>query len=141
MRSTTGSRTLPPKSPRITAKRGVDVILDIVGGDYIEKNLKSLALEGRMAIIAFLQGSKVTVDWRHIMMKRLTVTGSTLRASPAARKAELARSMREKVWPLFAARKLKPVIHRVFPLAEAAAAHRLMESSAHIGKIMLAVRP
>ena len=124
----------------ITAKRGVDVILDIVGGDYIEKNLKSLAPEGRMAIIAFLQGSKVTIDWRHIMMKRLTVTGSTLRASPAARKAALARSMREKVWPLFAERKLKPVIHRVFPLAEAAAAHRLMESSAHIGKIMLAVR-
>jgi putative PIG3 family NAD(P)H quinone oxidoreductase len=124
----------------LTAKRGVDVILDIVGGDYIEKNLKCLALEGRMAIIAFLQGSRVTVDWRHIMMKRLTVTGSTLRASPPARKDALARSMRENVWPLFAARKLKPVIHRVFPLAEAAAAHRLMESSAHIGKIMLAVR-
>jgi len=125
----------------VTAKRGVDVILDIVGGDYIEKNLKCLALEGRMAIIAFLQGSRVTVDWRHIMMKRLTVTGSTLRASPPARKADLARSLRDKVWPLFAARKLKPVIHRVFPLAEAADAHRLMESSAHIGKIMLAVRP
>jgi NADPH2:quinone reductase len=125
----------------ITAKRGVDVILDIVGGDYIEKNLKSLALEGRFAIIAFLQGSKVTVDWRHIMMKRLTVTGSTLRASPPERKAALARSLRDKVWPLFSVRKLKPVIHRVFPLAEAAAAHRLMESSAHIGKIMLAVRP
>ncbi len=125
----------------ITSKRGVDVILDMVGGDYIEKNLKSLALEGRMAIIAFLQGSRVIVDWRHIMMKRLTITGSTLRASPAARKAALARSLREHVWPLFAARKLKPVIHRVFPLAEAAAAHRLMESSAHIGKIMLAVRP
>ncbi len=125
----------------ITGKRGVDVILDIVGGDYIEKNLKCLALEGRMAIIAFLQGSKVTVDWRHIMMKRLTVTGSTLRASPAARKAALARSMRDKVWPLFAEGKLKPVIHRVFPLADAADAHRLMESSAHIGKIMLAVRP
>jgi len=125
----------------ITGKRGVDVILDIVGGDYIEKNLKCLGLEGRMAIIAFLQGSKVTVDWRHIMMKRLTVTGSTLRASPAARKAALARSMRDKVWPLFAEGKLKPVIHRVFPLADAADAHRLMESSAHIGKIMLAVRP
>ena len=125
----------------ITGKRGADVILDIVGGDYIEKNLKCLALEGRMAIIAFLQGSKVTVDWRHIMMKRLTVTGSTLRASPAARKAALARSMRDKVWPLFAEGKLKPVIHRVFPLADAADAHRLMESSAHIGKIMLAVRP
>jgi putative PIG3 family NAD(P)H quinone oxidoreductase len=125
----------------LTGKRGVDVILDIVGGDYIEKNLKCLALEGRMAIIAFLQGSRVTVDWRHIMMRRLTITGSTLRASPAARKVALARSLRENVWPLFAARKLKPVIHRVFPLAEAAAAHRLMESSAHIGKIMLAVRP
>jgi putative PIG3 family NAD(P)H quinone oxidoreductase len=125
----------------LTAKRGVDVILDIVGGDYIEKNLKCLALEGRMAIIAFLQGSRVTVDWRQIMMKRLTVTGSTLRASPAARKVALARSLRENVWPLFAAGKLKPVIHHVFPLAEAAAAHRLMESSAHIGKIMLAVRP
>jgi putative PIG3 family NAD(P)H quinone oxidoreductase len=125
----------------ITGKRGVDVILDMVGGDYIEKNLKALALEGRMAIIAFLQGSRVTADWRHIMMKRLTVTGSTLRASPAARKEALARSLREQVWPLFAARKLRPVIHRVFPLAEAADAHRLMESSAHIGKIMLAVRP
>ena len=125
----------------LTAKRGVDVILDIVGGDYIEKNLKCLALEGRMAIIAFLQGSRVTVDWRHIMMRRLTITGSTLRASPAARKVALARSLRENVWPLFAAGKLKPVIHRVFPLGEAAAAHRLMESSAHVGKIMLAVRP
>jgi len=125
----------------ITGKRGVDVILDIVGGDYIEKNLKCLGLEGRMAIIAFLQGSKVTGDCRHIMMKRLTVTGSTLRASPAARKAALAHSMRDKIWPLFAEGKLKPVIHRVFPLADAADAHRLMESSAHIGKIMLAVRP
>ena len=125
----------------ITAKRGVEVILDMVGGDYIEKNLKCLALEGRMAIIAFLQGSRVTADWRHIMMKRLTVTGSTLRASPAARKAALAQSLRDKVWPLFAARTIRPVIHRVFPLAQAADAHRLMESSAHIGKIMLEVRP
>lgn len=125
----------------ITARRGVDVILDIVGGDYIEKNLKCLAPEGRMAMIAFLQGSRVSVDWRHIMMKRLTVTGSTLRASPSARKAELAQSLRDKVWPLFAAKTIRPVIHRVFPLGEAADAHRLMESSAHIGKIMLAVRP
>lgn len=125
----------------ITGKRGVDVVLDMVGGDYIEKNLKCLALEGRMAIIAFLQGSRVSADWRHIMMKRLTVTGSTLRASPAERKAALARALRDKVWPLFASGKLKPVIHRVFALAEAADAHRLMESSEHIGKIMLAVRP
>jgi NADPH2:quinone reductase len=125
---------------RITNKRGVQVVLDMVGGEYVEKNLKCLALEGRMSIIAFLQGSKVTADWRHVMMKRLTVTGSTLRASPQARKAEIAASLREKVWPLFEAGKLKPVIYRVFPLAEAAAAHRLMESSAHIGKIMLEVR-
>lgn len=125
----------------ITGKRGVDVVLDMVGGDYIEKNLKCLALEGRMAIIAFLQGSRVSADWRHIMMKRLTVTGSTLRASPAERKAALARALRDKVWPLFDSGKLKPVIHRVFTLAEAADAHRLMESSEHIGKIMLAVRP
>ena len=112
----------------------------MVGGDYIEKNIRCLALEGRMVIIAFLQGSKVTIEWRHIMMKRLTITGSTLRASPAARKAQIAASLREKVWPLFAMGKLKPVIHRVFPLADAAEAQRLMESSAHIGKIMLEVR-
>jgi len=124
----------------ITGKKGVNVVLDMVGGDYIERNMKCLALEGRMVIIAFLQGSKVTVDWRHIMMRRLTVTGSTLRASPSARKAQIARSLRDKVWPLFAAKKLKPVIYRVFPLADAAEAHRLMESSAHIGKIMLEVR-
>ncbi len=124
----------------LTAKRGVNVVLDMVGGDYIEKNMKCLALEGRMAIIAFLQGSKVTADWRHVMMKRLTVTGSTLRASPQTRKAEIATSLREKVWPLFESGKLKPVIYRVFPMAEAAEAHRLMESSAHIGKIMLQVR-
>jgi NADPH:quinone reductase len=124
----------------LTSKRGVNVVLDMVGGEYIEKNLKCLALEGRMAIIAFLQGSKVTADWRHVMMKRLTVTGSTLRASPQARKAEIATSLRERVWPLFESGKLKPVIYSVFPLAEAADAHRLMESSAHIGKIMLQVR-
>jgi putative PIG3 family NAD(P)H quinone oxidoreductase len=125
----------------ITGKKGVNVVLDMVGGDYIEKNMKSLALEGRMVIIAFLQGSKVTADWRHVMMKRLTVTGSTLRASPSKRKEEIARSLRAKVWPLFEAKKLKPVIFQVFPLADAAGAHRLMESSAHIGKIMLEVRP
>ncbi|TMG86772.1 MAG: NAD(P)H-quinone oxidoreductase [Betaproteobacteria bacterium] len=125
----------------ITGKKGVDVVLDMVGGDYIEKNMKCLAIEGRMAIIAFLQGSKVTVDWRHIMMRRLTITGSTLRASPVQRKAEIAASLRNKVWPLFEAKKIKPVIFRVFPFAEAAEAHRLMESSAHIGKIMLEVRP
>jgi len=124
----------------ITGKKGVNLVLDMVGGDYIEKNMKCMALEGRMVIIAFLQGSKVTVDWRHIMMRRYTVTGSTLRASPSQRKAEIAISLREKVWPLFESQAIKPVIYRVFPLAEAASAHTLMESSAHIGKIMLQVR-
>ena len=124
-----------------TAKRGVDLILDMVGGDYIERNLRTLALEGRLVIIAFLQGSKVSVDWRHIMMKRLTVTGSTMRASPAARKAGIARALQERVWPLFADGRVKPVVTEVYPLAEAPKAHALMESSAHIGKIMLAVRP
>ena len=124
----------------ITGKRGVDVVLDMVGGDYIEKNLRCLALEGRLVIIAFLRGSKVEVDWRHIMLRRLTVTGSTLRASPLERKLELARSLREKVWPLLESGKVKTVVHRVFPLAQAAAAHALMESGAHIGKLVLAVR-
>jgi len=125
---------------RITGKRGVDIVLDMVGGDYIEKNLKCLALEGRLVIIAFLHGGRVEVDWRPIMMKRLTVTGSTLRASPAERKAAIAGALRENVWPLLASGEVKPVVHRVFPLAEAASAHTLMESSQHVGKIMLAVR-
>jgi len=126
---------------RITQKRGVDVVLDMVGGDYIEKNLRSLALEGRLVFIAFLHGGRAEVDWRHIMMRRLTVTGSTLRASPTERKAAIANSLRAKVWPLIEGGVVKPVIHRVFPLADAAAAHELMESSQHIGKIMLEVRP
>jgi putative PIG3 family NAD(P)H quinone oxidoreductase len=125
---------------RITDKRGVDVILDMVGGDYIERNLKCLALEGRLAQIAFLAGSRVECDWRFIMLKRLTVTGSTLRASPAARKAQLARELRESVWPLLEQRRVQSVIHATFDLAEVAQAHALMESSRHIGKIMLAVR-
>ena len=124
---------------RITGRRGVDLVLDMVGGDYIAKNLKCLANDGRLVFIGFMQGGRAEVDWRHIMVKRLTITGSTLRASPVARKAEIAQSLRTKVWPLFARGELKPVIHRVYPLAEAAAAHALMESSTHIGKIMLAV--
>jgi putative PIG3 family NAD(P)H quinone oxidoreductase len=126
---------------KITAKRGVDLILDMVGGDYIERNLKCLALEGRLVMIAFLHGSRAEIDWRHIMLKRLTVTGSTMRASPHERKAAIARALRERVWPLFESGQLKPVIYRVLPLSEAAAAHALMESSQHIGKIMLAVAP
>src|SRR5690348_4854227 len=118
----------------VTGKRGADVILDMVGGDYIEKNLKSLAVEGRLVFIAFLHGSRAEVDWRFVMLKRQTITGSTMRASPHERKAAIAQNLRERVWPLFESGKLKPVIYRVFPLAEAAAAHALMESSQHIGK-------
>jgi putative PIG3 family NAD(P)H quinone oxidoreductase len=123
------------------SKRGVDVILDMVGGDYIERNLKCLALEGRLVQIAFLQGSRVECDWRFIMLKRLTVTGSTLRASPSERKAALARELRDKAWPLLEAGKVRVVIHATFDLADVAQAHALMESSKHIGKILLRVRP
>ena len=125
---------------RITDKRGVDVILDMVGGDYIERNLKCLALEGRLAQIAFLKGSRVECDWRFIMLKRLTVTGSTLRASPPQRKAALAQALRDKVWPLLEQGRIRQVIHATFDLADAPKAHALMESSRHIGKIVLRVR-
>ena len=125
----------------ITGKRGVDLVLDMVGGDYIVKNLKCLAVDGRLVFIGFLQGGRAEIDWRPLMVRRLTITGSTLRASPHARKVEIARSLLEKVWPLFGRRELKTVVHRVYPMAEAAAAHALMESSRHIGKIMIAVNP
>ena len=120
-----------------TQGRGVDVILDMVGGPYVEKNLRSLAPEGRLVQIAFLQGSKVTLDLAHLMVRRQTLTGSTLRPRPVADKAAIARNLRDKVWPLIEAGKVRPVIDRTLPLAEAAAAHRLMESSTHIGKILL----
>ena len=125
---------------RITGKRGVDVVLDMVGGDYIARNLRCLADDGRLVIIAFLKGSKAEIDFRFLMIKRQTITGSTLRASPFARKAELARSLEAKVWPLYARGTLRTVTHAVFPLGEAAKAHALMESSAHVGKIVLRVR-
>lgn len=123
----------------ITQKKGVNVILDMVGGSYIEKNLRSLALEGRYCFIAFLEGGKAEIDFRPLMMKRQTITGSTLRARPDAQKTAIAASIREKVWPLLEAKTVKPVIHKTFPLAEIVDAHQLMESSAHIGKIMLKV--
>jgi len=124
----------------LTGKKGVNLILDMVGGPYIEKNIKSLALEGRLVQIAFLQDSKVAIDCMPIMMKRLTFTGSTLRPRSIAQKADIAQSLLKNVWPLIEAGKVKPVIHATFPLAEAAKAHELMESSRHIGKIMLEVR-
>ena len=125
----------------ITQKKGVNVILDMVGGSYIEKNLRSLALEGRYCFIAFLEGGKAEIDFRPLMMKRQTITGSTLRARPDAQKAAIAVSLKEKVWPLLEAKKVKPVIFKTFALDEIVEAHKLMESSAHIGKIMLKVAP
>jgi NADPH2:quinone reductase len=116
---------------------GVDVVLDMVGGDYIQRNIAALAPEGRLVQIAFLGGSKATVDFLPLMLKRLTYTGSTLRPRPVEFKGAIARSLEEKVWPLLAAGTVAPQIFRTFALRDAADAHRLMESSAHVGKIML----
>ncbi len=120
-----------------TGGGGVDVILDMVGGDYIAKNLAVMAPDGRLCFIAFLQRSKAEVNFLPVLVKRLTIGGSTLRPRSVAFKAAIARNLEEKIWPLIAEGRIKPVIHQTFPLAEAAEAHRLMESSAHIGKIML----
>jgi NADPH2:quinone reductase len=117
----------------------VDAILDMVGADYFARNLKSLARDGRLVIIAFLGGFKTEADLRPIMVKRLTITGSTMRPRTTAEKGEIAAEVATKVWPMLEAGKAGPRIFQTFPLAEAAAAHRLMESSAHIGKIMLKV--
>ncbi len=122
-----------------TGRRGVDVILDMVGGDYIQRNISALAPDGRLVQIAFLKGSKAELDLMPVMLKRLTVTGSTLRARPVAEKASIAAALKAKVWPLLEAGQLKPVIHTTLPLAQAAEAHRLMESNRHIGKIILTV--
>jgi len=121
----------------MTDGKGVELILDMVGGSYIERNIEALAVEGRLVQIAFLEASKAEVDFLPMMIKRLTITGSTLRPRTVAQKAEIAAELREKVWPLIEVGKVKPLIHKTFPLAEAAAAHVLMESSTHIGKIML----
>ncbi len=123
----------------ITQKKGVDVILDMVGGSYIEKNLRWLALEGRYCFIAFLEGGTANVDFRPVMMKRQTITGSTLRARSDKQKAAIALALKEKVWPLLESKKVQPVIHQTFALEQIVDAHKLMESSAHIGKIMLKV--
>jgi NADPH2:quinone reductase len=122
-----------------TGGKGAELIVDMVGGDYIERNYEAASVEGRIVQIGFQDSPKSTVDFRRIMLKRLTHTGSTLRARTVAEKAAIARAVEEKVWPLVAAGKVKPVIYKTFPLAEAAAAHALMESSAHIGKIVLIV--
>ncbi|HVY06172.1 MAG TPA: NAD(P)H-quinone oxidoreductase [Burkholderiales bacterium] len=123
-----------------TGGRGVDVILDMVGGDYVPRELNCLADDGRLSLIAFLGGTKATLDMGDILRRRLSITGSALRARPVAFKARIANALREKVWPLIDAGKIRPVIYRTFELAEAPAAHALMESSEHVGKIMLNVR-
>ena len=117
----------------------MDVILDMVGGDYVARNIKAAAADGRIVNIAFLKGPKVEVNLLPVMLKRLTLTGSTLRARSVGFKGAIARRLKEKVWPLIEAGRVRPVIHATFPLTQAAEAHRLMETSAHIGKIMLEV--
>ncbi|MAB14927.1 NAD(P)H-quinone oxidoreductase [Parvibaculum sp.] len=121
----------------LTKGRGVDVILDMVGGDYIPRNIKAAAQDGRIVSIAFLNGSTAEVNFMPIMLKRLTLTGSTLRARGIEEKAGIAAALREKVWPLLEAGRVKPVIDATFPLQDAAKAHERMESSAHIGKLVL----
>lgn len=117
--------------------QGADLILDMVGGDYIPRDVKLLRPDGRLVLIAFLGGSKVELDFLPVMVKRLTITGSTLRPRPITFKAAIAAKLQAEVWPLLEVGKVRPLIHRSYPLAEAAAAHALMESSSHIGKIML----
>jgi NADPH:quinone reductase len=124
----------------LTEGRGVNVILDMVGAPYMTRNIRSLGMDGRLVMIAFLQGSKVQdFDFMQVMLRRLTITGSTMRPRSTAQKGAIATELREKVWPVLDAGRCPPVIHATFPLAQAAEAHRLMESSAHIGKIMLSV--
>ena len=118
---------------------GANVILDIVGGPNIEKNLKAATHDARLIQLAFAQGSKVEINLMPVMLKRLTYTGSTLRTRPSAFKARVARELEDKVWPLIAAGKIKPVVNATFPLADAGKAHALMESSTHLGKIVLKV--
>jgi NADPH:quinone reductase len=128
-----------PIVKELTNGKGVDVVLDMVGGDYVAREIGCLADDGRIVVIALLGGAKANVDLGQVLRRRLTITGSTLRPRPVAFKARIARELRERVWPLLEAGTIKPVIHQTFPLEEAAAAHALMESSAHVGKIMLNV--
>lgn len=123
----------------ITEGKGVNVVLDMVGGPYIQQNLNALAFEGRLVQIAFLQTSRTEFDFMPLMLRRLTITGSTLRPRSVELKKAIADKLRSDVWPLYASGKVKPVIHKIFPLEQTREAHALMESSAHVGKIMLEV--
>ncbi len=131
----------PAVVKEIVGRDGIDVILDMVGGDYIQANINALGFEGRLVMIAFLGGSKANVDFVRMMMRRQTITGSTLRPQSDAAKSAIARELREKVWPLLDGGKIKPVIYETFALSDAAKAHTLMESSAHMGKIILKIAP
>ncbi len=123
----------------LTDGKGVDVILDMVAGDYVGREINCLADDGRIALIALLGGAKATVDLGQVLRRRLSISGSTLRPRPVAFKAAIAWRLQEKVWPLIEEGKIKPVIFKTFPLEQAADAHALMESSTHVGKIMLQV--
>jgi NADPH2:quinone reductase len=125
----------------LTDGRGVDVILDMVAGDYVPRELQCLAEDGRLVIIAFLGGTKTQLNMTDILRRRLTITGSTLRPRPVEFKAGLARALEEKVWPLVANGTIKPVIHQCYALGDAREAHATMESSSHVGKLVLEVRP
>ena len=125
------------KVAEITDGKGVNLILDMVGGDYIQRNISCLAIEGRLVQIAFLKSPVNEINLMPVMVKRLTVTGSTLRPRTIEQKGEIARKLREKVLPLFSSGNLKILVHETFPLAKAAEAHRVMESSKHIGKLIL----
>jgi len=126
-----------PVVKELTGGKGVDVLLDMVGGDYVQRNINAMATDGRIVQIAWLGGPKVTANFMRLMLKRLTWTGSTLRPRTIAQKAAIAGALEAKVWPLLGDGAVKPIIHKTFPLAQAAAAHALMESSEHIGKIVL----
>lgn len=123
----------------LKAEGGADLILDMVGGDYMPRNIKALADDGRLVQIAFLQGPKVALNFAEMMVRRLTITGSTLRPQPVSAKARIAEALEAEVWPLLSSGRIAPVIDAEFPLEEAASAHTRLESSAHIGKIVLKV--
>ena len=122
-----------------TTCKGANVILDMVGGDYVKRNIRAAAFRGRIVSIAFLRGSKIEIDLMPVMLKQLVLTGSTLRSQPVADKTRIANGLRKQIWPLLAKGQVKPQIHTVLPLADAAKAHQLMESNTHIGKIILRV--
>ena len=131
------SRDFVAEVKTLTSGRGVDVILDMVAGGYVQRDLEALADDGRLVILAVLGGSHGEIAFDQVLRRRLTITGATLRPRPVAFKAEVARELRSRIWPLLESGRIKPVVHATFPLAEASRAHALMESGAHVGKIVL----